>query len=77
MRFYLGKCVAILAGASLIVICSCEKHHVGEMPEVQREHVDLAKPGEDTVPLTEEAKPSSEMKASPTPAEFFPTATPH
>jgi hypothetical protein len=77
MGVCLSKCFAILAGLSLILICSCEKHRVGEMPEVQKEHVDLAKPGEETVPLREESKGSPAMKTSPTPAEFFPTATPH
>jgi hypothetical protein len=73
----LSKCIAILAGISLIFICSCEKHRLGEMPEVQKEHVDLAKGTDDTVPLREESKSSPAMKTSPTPAEFFPTATPH
>jgi hypothetical protein len=77
MRFSPEKCVAIFASAFLILICSCEKHRLGEMPEVQREHVELAKATDDTVPLTEESKPSSELKATPTPAEFFPEKTPH
>jgi hypothetical protein len=29
--------------ASVLLFCSCEKHHVGEIPEVQKEHVDPAK----------------------------------
>jgi hypothetical protein len=72
----LSKCIAILAGTSLILICSCEKHHVGEMPEVQREHVELAKAVDDTVPLREESKATPMMKTSPTPVEFFPPAKP-
>jgi hypothetical protein len=72
----LSKCVAILAGISLILICSCEKHRVGEMPEVQKEHVDLAKPGEEASPAAGESKSTPAMKKSPTPAEFFPTAKP-
>ncbi len=71
------KCIAILAGISLILICSCEEHRVGEMPEVQREHVDLVKATDDTVPLREESKATPAMKTSPTPAEFFPEQTPH
>jgi hypothetical protein len=73
----LSKCIAILAGISLIFICSCEKHRLGEMPEVQREHVELVKAVDDTVPLKEESKATPAMKATPTPAEFFPAATPH
>jgi len=47
------------------------------MPEVQREHVELVKAVDDTVPLKEESKATPAMKATPTPAEFFPPATPH
>jgi hypothetical protein len=72
----LSKCIAILAGLSLILICSCEKHRVGEMPEVQREHVELAKPGEEGAPAAGESKTSPAMKSSQTPAEFFPSASP-
>jgi len=72
----LSKCIAILAGISLVLICSCEKHHLGEMPEVQREHVELVKAVDDTVPLREESKATPTMKTSPTPAEFFPPAKP-
>jgi hypothetical protein len=75
MRF--SRCVAFLACVSVIAICSCEEHRVGEMPEVQKEHVDLAKGTEDTVSRREEFNSSPAMKTSPTPAEFFPTATPH
>jgi hypothetical protein len=75
MRFFLWKCVAIFAGASLIVICSCEKHQVGEMPEVQKEHVDLAKAaveaGVSPAPH-KAADTAATTEASPTPAEFFP-----
>jgi hypothetical protein len=70
------KCIAILAGLSLILICSCEKHRVGEIPEVQKEHVDLNKPAEEGAPAAGESKSSPAMKTSPTPAEFFPSATP-
>jgi hypothetical protein len=43
MRFGFGKCAAIVGVASVLLFCSCEKHHVGEIPEVQKEHVDPAK----------------------------------
>jgi hypothetical protein len=69
MRFFLWKCVAALAGASLIVICSCEKHRVGEFPEAQKEQVDLAKKtGVSPAPH----KAAATTETSPTPAEFFP-----
>jgi hypothetical protein len=69
MRFSLLKCITFSACASLIIICSCEKHHVGELPEVQKERVD-GKSGS-------EATPSAVVPPTPaatlTPAEFFPT----
>jgi hypothetical protein len=69
MRFH--RFVALFAGASLILICSCEKHRLGELPEEQKEHVDLAKKGEEGAP-SGESKTRSPHGASPTPAEFFP-----
>jgi hypothetical protein len=63
MRFSVRTTSVILAAASLISI-SCEKHKVGELPEVQKEHVDLASGHEAHSAATPEAKP--------TPAEFFP-----
>ena len=62
MRFSVRTTSVILAAASLISI-SCEKHHVGELPEVQREHVDLG---------TGHEADSPAPAAKPTPAEFFP-----
>ena len=56
----------------LLLLCtSCEKHPLGEMPDVQREQVDPAKTWSKTGKIDSE-KPSS----SPTPAEFFPESTP-
>ena len=40
MRFGSGKCAAMVGVASVLLFCSCEKHHVGEIPEVQKEHHD-------------------------------------
>jgi hypothetical protein len=76
MRVLLWKCVAIFAGASLIVICSCEKHLVGEMPEAQKERVDLGEKSAEHSP-SGEPNVSPAASVSPTPAEFFPTSTPH
>jgi hypothetical protein len=62
--------LAALAGL-LIVFTSCERHHLGELPELQREHLHpLANPGEEA--------PAAEPAAvvSPTPANFFPNQKP-
>jgi hypothetical protein len=67
MRFGLGKCIAILGAAALLLICSCEKHRVGELPETHKEHADSAKPPGHHQP----AAPAG-TSTSPTPAEFFP-----
>jgi hypothetical protein len=76
MQSFLWKCVAIFAGASLLVICSCEKHLVGEVPEAQKERVDLGEKSEEHSPSGEpNASPAASV--SPTPAEFFPESTPH
>jgi hypothetical protein len=61
--------IAALGCGFLAVICSCEKHHAGELPE-QGEH-DRAP--EDKTP---EVAPSPSPSATATPAEFFPTSTP-
>lgn len=71
MRFLLGRCAAILAGIAVMVICSCEKHHVGEIPEVQKEHSDPAQESGQTEPRRGEMRVPSTPPAAPTPAEFF------
>jgi hypothetical protein len=64
--------LAALAGL-LLVFVSCERHHVGELPEEQREHLHPLQAGaEETRPAVAEPVPS----ASPTPANFFPSPTP-
>jgi hypothetical protein len=74
MRLGLGKCVSILGGLALMFTCSCEKHHLGEMPEVQQEHSDLASGSEEAeVPAAKpERSPSATPAVKPTPGEFFP-----
>ena len=67
MRFSVRTTSVILAAASLISI-SCEKHQVGELPEVQKEHVDLPAGHETDSSATHSPTPV----AKPTPAEFFP-----
>jgi hypothetical protein len=55
-------------GAALLLSISCEKHHVGEYPEVQRELMtgaNNAEPG-----------PSPGASATATPVKFFPEKRP-
>jgi hypothetical protein len=65
MRFSLRKCIAFSAYVSLLIICSCDKHPVGEMPAVQREK---------TAAPSATAAESPAVK--PTPADFFPATKP-
>jgi len=68
MAFLLRKVVVGVATGLLLFCSSCEKHPLGEMPEVQREQLDPAKRAYGRTSETEPEKPMS----SPTPAEFFP-----
>jgi hypothetical protein len=53
--------------AGFILCCSCEKHPLGQMPEVQREQADPAKV------WSSAGKQESEKSASsPAPAEHVP-----
>jgi hypothetical protein len=54
----------ILIGAALLFSISCEKHHLGEYPEIQR---DL------TATLDREtSNAATDGSATPTPVKFFP-----
>jgi hypothetical protein len=57
-----------LIGAALLLSISCEKHHLGEYPEVQRELM--------TVPNNPELGPSPGASATATPVKFFPEKRP-
>jgi len=59
------RCAGIIfTGAALLLSISCEKHHLGEYPEIQR---DL------TATLDKEASnPAPGGSATPTPVKFFP-----
>ena len=74
MHFGARQIAAVLSAAALIFFCACEKHRLGEDPEVQREHVDEGK-GENVAAPNKADVPDAAMK-SPTPAEFFPKTTP-
>ncbi len=67
MAFLLRKVVVGVATGLLLFCSSCEKHPLGEMPEVQREQIDPEKAWSHAS-TTDSEKSSS----SPTPAEFFP-----
>jgi len=67
MTFLLREIVGVIAISLLLFCASCEKHSLGEMPEVQREQVDPAKAWSQTSEMD-----SEKSSSSPTPAEFFP-----
>ena len=69
------RLLPLFALASLLFFANaCERHHPGEMPEVQKEHLHPL----DTA--TEEARPAFPTPtisgASATPANFFPKEKP-
>jgi hypothetical protein len=69
MRLFLRVTVLSLAAGSMILWCSCERHHPDELaPAQDTAHAEGAKPGEHASPT-----------ATRTPAQFFqkPTASPH
>ena len=70
MGFSLGKCLIFSAFASLALFSACDKHAVGELPEVQKEHVYPA-----DSPAAEPAAGHTPT-AKPTPADFFPETKP-
>jgi len=67
MAFLLRKVVVGVAAGLLLFCSSCEKHPLGEMPEVQREQIDPEKAWSHA--STTDSEKSSSL---PTPAEFFP-----
>jgi len=77
MHFGVPEIAAAISAAALILCCSCEKHRLGEDPEVQRERAVESKGGENET-ATEPSKADTNERAvqKPTPAEFFPKSTP-
>jgi hypothetical protein len=63
--------LAALAGL-LLVFTSCERHHVGELPELQKEHLNPLAAGEEEATRALPAAPPT----TPTPANFFPKQEP-
>jgi hypothetical protein len=77
MHFGVRQAAAAVSAAALIFCCSCEKHRLGEDPEVQKEHVVVPGESDETSSATKETSASPSVTVSPTPAEFFPESTPH
>jgi len=75
MHFGVRQAATAVSAIALIFCCSCEKHHLGEDPEVQKEHVVVPSGSEENSSATEETSPFT--TASSTPVEFFPESTPH
>ncbi|HEY1583655.1 MAG TPA: hypothetical protein VGF73_11215 [Chthoniobacterales bacterium] len=63
--------LAALTGL-VLVFASCERHHVGELPELQREHLHPLTAGH---PAADRAYPTPPTAAK-TPANFFPSPAP-
>jgi hypothetical protein len=66
MRVSLAKAASIVGATAVIAVCSCEKHPLGQMPEVQREQTDPA-----TKVWSEESE-TEKSESAPTPAEAVP-----
>jgi hypothetical protein len=56
----------------ILVFTSCERHHPGELPELQKEHFDPLEVGSEAATHAEHAAPD----ASATPVNFFPPQKP-
>lgn len=76
MRSGVRRITAFISMAAVIFCCSCEKHQLGELPPVQKEHVDLINPSAENSDTVKERSSAAEPSVKPTPAEFFPSATP-
>ena len=77
MHFGVRQAAAAVSAAAFIFCCSCEKHHLGEDPEVQKEHVVVPGESDENSSAPKETSASPSATTSPTPAEFFPESTPH
>ena len=75
MRFSVRRLSLVLASVALIFFGSCDKHHLGELPEEQKEHPDPVQEAK-ALPVSEKTESSPAAETTPTPAEFFPQASP-
>ena len=71
----LRKWIAISAYVLLPVFCSCDKHPLGQLPEVQREK-HLKGSGENAGPEGKDSASAESPPAKGTPGEFFPATKP-
>jgi hypothetical protein len=76
MRLDFRKPGIVFAVGAVLFCCSCEMHHLGEMPEVQREHRDLVLGSEENPDIINEVPAAPTPSVKPTPAEFFPESSP-
>ena len=76
MHFGVREFAAAISTAALIFCCSCEKHRLGEDPEVQKERATELKNEEGNAAVPAKTESSEDPKAKPTPAEFFPESKP-
>jgi hypothetical protein len=76
MHFGLRQIAAAISAAALILFCSCEKHHLGEDPEVQKERADGGKPGEESAAAPKKSDSGEPAGPKRSPGEFFPETTP-
>jgi hypothetical protein len=67
MALFVRQGVIAVALSTLLFCISCEKHPLGQMPEVQREQPDPAKVWSNAT-----KKASDESSISPSPAESVP-----
>jgi hypothetical protein len=76
MRFTFRNVAASLAFACFVFGGACEQHHVGELPEVQKEHLDGAERGEHADhSAPKDVDPNNEMVKQAVPV-YAPSAAP-
>jgi len=69
MRLFLRRAFLVLATTSLVFFLSCERHHVGELPD-QLEKTKA--PAEEHASTMHESHASPSPAARNSPANFFP-----
>jgi hypothetical protein len=68
MGLFVRRLLLLLAAVALAIFASCEEKKVGELPEVQKEHI-LPVSANEHEPAS---APGQSPEAKPTPANFFP-----
>lgn len=72
MRFFLSRAAFLGCSVVLAFCCSCEEHHPGELPEVQRDRLAGPEHG-----AGKKADAPVKPTVTPTPTNFFPEQSPH